>query len=350
MSGGRGAGVYTAEEPMAGPGSANGDSAGATNPVPRPRIRRLGMTRRLKAYGEHHLQALLQSLGRLVRNPLSSAMTVAVIGIALALPAGLHVILKNVQEVSAGWDNAAQISLFLRRSLADDRVQGLVSELKAMPEIAGVTYVSPDQALDEFQRLSGFGNALNALRQNPLPAVLVVQPGLQAGEPAMVETLLRRLSSHPDVEFAQLDMEWVKRLYAMMEIARRGVAVLGGVLALAVLLIVGNTIRLAIQSRRDEIEVQKLIGATDGFIRRPFLYSGFWHGMLGAAIAWILVSFSLWLISDPVERLAALYDSRFGLDGLGLTSTLFLLLSGVLLGFIGAWLAVERHLREIEPT
>jgi cell division transport system permease protein len=260
------------------------------------------------------------------------------------------VVLKNVQTVSAGWENAAQISLFLRKNLRDERVQRLVSELKAMREIAVVTYVSPEEALEEFQEMSGFGDALNALQQNPLPAVLIVQPSLEASEPAAVEGLLHRLRTHPDVELAQLDMEWVKRLYAMMEIAKRGVAVLASVLALAVLLIVGNTIRLAIQNRRDEIEVQKLIGATDAFIRRPFLYSGLWHGLLGALIAWLLVNVSLWVLSAPVDRLSALYDSRFELGGLGLPATLYLLMFGILLGLIGAWLAVDRHLRAIEPT
>jgi len=334
-----------AARPIEGTGTAAGSS-----PRPRPGLRRLGLLRRLKAYGEHHLQALLQSLGRLARNPVSSVMTVAVIGIALALPTGLHVVFKNIQTVSAGWDNAAQISLFLRKNLRDERLQRLVAELKAMREVAEVRYVSPAEALEEFQQISGFGDALNALQQNPLPAVLIVQPSLEASAPAAVESLLHRLRSHPDVELAQLDMEWVKRLYAMIEIAKRGVAVLASLLALAVLLIVGNTIRLAIQNRRDEIEVQKLIGATDAFIRRPFLYSGLWQGLLGALIAWLLVNVSLWVMRAPVDRLSALYHSRFVLDGMGLLATLYLLLFGILLGLIGAWLAVDRHLRAIEPT
>ncbi|MBK9132298.1 MAG: cell division protein FtsX [Gammaproteobacteria bacterium] len=337
-----------------GPGSdAGGDPPGSSpEPASRPRtgLRRLGLLRRCRAYGEHHLQSLLDSLGRLARNPVASAMTVAVIGIALALPTGLHVVLKNVQAVSSGWENAAQISLFLRKDLREERLRKLVSELKAMPEVAVVTYVSPDEALQEFQRMSGFGEAVNALQQNPLPGVLIVQPALAASAPAAVEGLLERLRGHPDVELAQLDMEWIKRLYAMMEIAKRGVAVLASVLALAVLLIVGNTIRLAIQNRRDEIEVQKLIGATDAFIRRPFLYSGLWHGVLGALIAWLLVNISLWVLSAPVARLSSLYDSRFQLDGLGWGSTLYLMLFGALLGYIGAWLAVDRHLRTIEPS
>lgn len=352
MSGEREADLFPAGEAetvAARPGEdAPATAGGAARP--RPALRRVGLLRRFKAYGEHHVQALMHSLGRLARNPVSSAMTAAVIGIALALPTGVHVVLKNIQAVSADWENAAQISLFLRKNLREERVQKVIGELKAMPEIAVVKYVSPAEALEEFQQMSGFGDALTALQQNPLPAVLIVQPGLEASAPAVVEGLLHRLRAHPDVELAQLDMEWVKRLHAMMEIAKRGVAVLASVLALAVLLIVGNTIRLAIQNRRDEIEVQKLIGATDAFIRRPFLYSGLWHGLLGALIAWLLVNVSLWVLGAPVERLSSLYDSRFQLDGLGLAATLYLLLFGILLGLIGAWLAVDRHLRAIEPT
>ncbi|MCC6207716.1 MAG: ABC transporter permease, partial [Gammaproteobacteria bacterium] len=305
--------LFPAGDAGAGPDNAGDPPGSGTESVSRSRtgLRRVGLLRRCKAYGEHHLQSLLDSLGRLVRNPVAGAMTVAVIGIALALPTGMHVVLKNVQALSSGWENSAQISLFLRKDLREERLRRLTSELKAMPEVAVVTYVSPDEALREFQRISGFGDAVNALQQNPLPGVLIVQPALAASAPAAVEGLLAHLRGHPDVELAQLDMEWIKRLYAMMEIARRGVAVLASVLALAVLLIVGNTIRLAIQSRRDEIEVQKLIGATDAFIRRPFLYSGFWHGVLGAVIAWLLVNISLWALSAPVARLSSLYDRRF---------------------------------------
>lgn len=312
--------------------------------------RRVGAITRLKAYGVNHLQTLSHSLGRMAGQPVSSLMTVAVIGIALALPTGLHVLLKNVQAVSAGWESAAQISLFLKKQLSEEAVARTLNELAAMPEIASVNHISPAQALAEFQQLSGFDNAMDALQVNPLPTVIVVQPALEHSAPAEVETLLERLRGRTDVDLAQLDMEWVKRLYAMMEIGKRGVLVLGTLLALAVLLIVGNTIRLAIQNRREEIEVQKLIGATDAFIRRPFLYSGYWHGLLGAVFAWLLVNISLWLLDGPVRRFSMLYDSRFEIGALDLGASVALLALGVGLGLVGAWLAVGRHLREIEPA
>ena len=313
------------------------------------RPRRPSVALRLRAYGISHLQSLLHSLGRMVRTPLASLMTVAVIGIALALPTGLHVLLQNLQGVSAGWESSAQISLFLKRDLDGQAVSALEARVRAMPEVAEVSRITPEQALAEFRSLSGFGEALDALDENPLPTVLVIQPRLEFRDALMVETLLARVRDLSGVELAQLDMAWVRRLFALMEIGKRAVLVLAALLALAVLLIVGNTIRLAIENRREEIEVQKLIGATDAFIRRPFLYTGFWHGLGGALMAWLLVSLSLALLDGPVQRLALLYDSGLSLTGMGAGTSLLLLAGGAALGLLGAWLAVGRHLREIEP-
>ena len=304
----------------------------------------------LRTYLLRHLQVFFYSLGVLSRSPFATLMTAAVIGIALALPSGLHVVLKNAQQLSGGWDGAAQISLFLNRSVEDDEAEKLATQIQKLPEVAGVTYISRRQALLEFQRLSGFGDALQALKDNPLPSVLVIRPASEASTPETTEALLQRLGAYPAVDLAQLDMQWVKRLYVIMELIRRGVVVLAILLAVAVLLVVGNTIRLAIQNRRDEIVVMKLIGGTDGFIRRPFLYTGFWYGLFGGLIAWVLVNLSLSILSDPVERLAGLYQSRFELSGLDLTSAIMLLGTSILLGLAGSWLAVGRHLRDIEPS
>jgi len=309
-----------------------------------------GVIGRLHAYWIAHLQALVFSLGRISHSPVSSFMTIAVIAIALAMPSGLHVLLKNFQGVSAGWDNAAQVSLFLKQDADKAAVKRLESRLRAMIEIDSVTIISPQQALAEFRQLSDFGDALKALDDNPFPTVVLVQPTMAYSAPAVVESLLIRLRNLPEVEVAQLDMEWVERWYALMEIGKRAVFILAILLALAVLLIIGNTIRLAIQNRRDEIEVQKLIGATDAFIRRPFLYSGFWHGLLGAILAWLLVNISLLLLDGPVQRLSLLYDGSLELQSLTLGSSLLLLLLGMLLGYGGARMAVGRHLRDIEPS
>ena len=296
-----------------------------------------------------HLQVFFYSLGQLSRQPMSLFMTAAVIGIALALPTGLHVLLQNAQQISGGWDGAAQISLFLKKSVSDAQAKKLAAKLRRRDDIAGVSYLSREKALQEFQQQSGFGDALKALDKNPLPSVLIVQPALAEGQAQQTAALLEDLRKNQRVDVAQLDMQWVKRLYAIMDIVRRGVIVLAGLLALAVLLVVGNTIRLAIQNRRDEIVVMKLIGGTDAFIRRPFLYTGFWYGFFGALMAFIMVYVALLLLSGPVEKLTALYHNNFELSRLDLSTVLILLLTGVMLGLTGSWLAVGRHLRDIEP-
>lgn len=324
--------------------------ASSKRTVSRENRTRQGPAAALRIYFLRHLQVFFYSLGVLSRNPFATLMTAAVIGIALALPSGLHVVLKNAQQLSGGWDGAAQISLFLKRSVGEAEAERLAQQIERLPQVATVTYISRTEALEEFQRLSGFGDALQALKDNPLPSVLVVRPVPAENTPQATATLLERLGTYPPVDMAQLDMQWVKRLYVIMELVRRGVMVLAILLAVAVLLVVGNTIRLAIQNRRDEIVVMKLIGGTDAFIRRPFLYTGFWYGLFGGLLAWLLVSLSLSILADPVERLAGLYQSRFELRGLDLASIATLLGTSILLGLAGSWLAVGRHLRDIEPS
>ncbi len=304
----------------------------------------------LRNYFLRHLQTFVYALGQLSRKPFATLMTSAVIGIALAMPAGMHTMLRNVQQVVSGWDSAAQISLFLKQDVTAGQAQVLAEQLRGHPDIAMVDFISSEQAMEEFRRLSGFGEALDALTENPLPQVLVVHPSLANQGAESVERLLESLKVRADVDLAQLDMQWVRRLFGLMEIGRRGVWVLAGMLALAVLLVVGNTIRLAIQNRRDEIVVMKLIGGTDAFIRRPFLYSGFWYGLLGGVIAFALVEGALGLLKTPVHELAGLYNSQFALQSLDLATVSILLASGTLLGLSGSWLAVGRHLRDIEPT
>lgn len=304
----------------------------------------------IQTYLLRHLQVFFYSLGQLTRSPFSLLMTSAVIGIALALPTGLHLILKNIQTISGDLDSAVQISLFLKKSTTDSQAQQLVNQLKGMPQINKIQYISRQQALNEFKRLSGFGNALKALEKNPLPAVIVVQPSLADSNANSTQSLVEQLQAKPYVDIAQLDMQWIKRLYTIMDIIRRGVIILTGLLALAVLLVIGNTIRLAIQNRRDEIVIIKLIGGTDRFIRRPFLYTGFWYGLFGGLIALFLVISSLLLVSGPIEALTQSYDSQFEMQIMDFNSTLWLIGGSILLGLSGSWVAVERHLREIEPT
>ena len=308
-------------------------------------------TQRLGQYALRHAQVLLSTLGRLYRNPLTSLMTAAVIGIALALPTGLFVALANVQQLSGGFDSAARITLFLRATVDDSQAAGIAKQLSAQKDIAKASAVTRAQALAEFRQLSGFGAALDALDENPLPAVIVVQPAnADANTPETVQALLERLRLMPQVELAQLDMQWVKRLYAFLALGQRGILLIAALLGLSVLLIVGNTIRLDIQNHREEIEVIKLIGATDAFVRRPFLYSGFWYGLGGGLIAWLLVNGALALLRGPVRQLAGLYGSGFSLSALGAGTSLALLALSTALGLLGSWLAVGRHLDAIQPS
>jgi cell division transport system permease protein len=305
---------------------------------------------KLNVYLSNHWWSARATLQHIWAAPLSALMTISVIAIALALPTGLYVLLKNVQEVSTAWESSAQISLFLKPALPEVRINQLQRELQSWEEqISTVQYIPADQALAEFKRQSGFGDALDILNDNPLPPVLVVQPAAGAAGPPQIEALLGRLRAQKGVDQAILDMQWVRRLSALLAVGERGVMVLATLLAIAILLVVGNTIRLTIFNRREEILVNKLIGATDPFIRRPFLYAGFWYGLLGAALAWLLVLVALGLLKTPINTVAVLYDSQFTVRGLDGSAGMGLLAGGVLLGLLGSRLAVGRHLRAIEP-
>jgi len=303
----------------------------------------------ISVYIARHLQVMLSTLGQLVRDPMSNMMTIAVMGIALALPTGLHVMLQNVQNVTAQWDGAAQISLFLKQSVTDRQADQLARLIEQRQDVKSVTRITRAEALEEFRLHSGFGDALESLEGNPFPPVIVVFPTEESDNLLTVQTMLGDFRNKPEIELAQLDMQWLKRLYAIMDFGRRGIWVLAVLLSISVLLVVGNTIRLAIQNRREEIEVIKLIGGTDAFIRRPFLYTGFWYGLTGGMLSWLLVTLSIWLLSGPVNDLATLYDSNYSLTSLDSLQSLILLCLSVSLGLAGSWLAVSRHLSAIEP-
>jgi cell division transport system permease protein len=296
-----------------------------------------------------HLQAMLSSLGRLTRAPLSTFMTVAVLSIALAFPAGLKLLLDNAQRLSGSLDSSSNISIFLKQDIADSQYEALTEKLMAKEGVAAVQLITPEEAMEEFRNNSGFAEALDALDSNPLPAVMIITPSASFSTPESADELVQELRTLPEVDIAQLDLEWLQRFHAITEIAARGVMLLASLLALAVLLIIGNTIRLEIQNMKEEIEITKLIGGTNAFIRRPFLYTGFWYGLLGGILAWILISVNMWLLAEPVKKLAGLYHSSFTLTSIDMFSLMVLILSSALLGLFGAWIAVARHLHAIEP-
>lgn len=297
-----------------------------------------------------HSHCFIFSLGQLCRNPLASLLTAAVIGIALALPAGFYVALDNARRVTAGWEGSVQITAFLKMEVSDDRGRELASELEHNEHVGRVTFMNRDEALAEFRASSGFGEALEALADNPLPSLLLITPRT-GGNPEQESTmLLEHLRSLPEVDTAQHDQQWLKRLNAIIHIIQRVVIIMAVFLGLAVLIIVGNTIRMLIYHHRAEIEIAKLFGATDSFIRRPFLYSGFWYGLSGGLLAWLIIIVSLRFLINPAGRLAELYTSAFALTGLNPDETLILVGAGILLGLIGSWISVSHHLKAIEPA
>ena len=305
--------------------------------------------RRLRSYYGRHLQNFFGALGRLWQQPFASLMTVAVIGIALALPAGLHVLVINGKALGGSWESVADLSVYLRAGLEPEEALQVAAEIESRPEVDAVELISAAAALEEFRRLSGFGPALDALTDNPLPAVLVVRPAAGHDSAGAVEALGGALDALPETDLVQRDTQWVSRFQAMLDVVRRAVTLAGALLAAAVVIIVGNTIRLDIQNRRAEIEVTKLIGATDAFIRRPFLYSGLWYGLMGGLAAVLLVQLTLWLLAEPAQRVAGLYGSDFRLRSLPLVGTVAVVGGGAFLGWLGSWVAATRHMRAIEP-
>ena len=297
-----------------------------------------------------HAQACIYSMGQLFKHPLNTLLTTAVVGIALSLPAGFYLLLENCQRVASNWDNSSEISLFLKLDVDQERTLALIEELRQTQGVVTVDYISSDAALLEFQKQTGLSQAMNALEHNPLPAIILLQPALQELSSIESDLLMQKLRTLPEVDTAQFDRQWIQRLFAIIEIVRQGVIVLSVLLALAVLLIVGNTIRLAIYNRRTEIEVNKLFGATEAFIQRPYLYSGLFHGAGGSFLAWLLLSLSLFLLDAPVARLAELYSSDFKLHSFSIIECLLLFLGGGVLGLLGSWVSVQRHIKAIEPA
>lgn len=305
---------------------------------------------RFQAWMVSHLRAFLFSLGKLYRAPLASLMTLLVITVALALPATLYSLLNNAQQLSGELDVEVRISAFLQESISLSQARQLQTTLRQREDIATVQLIDKDRALELFKKESGMGDALSLLDTNPLPHTLIIQPALSHQDNTALEALRDALQARTEIDQARLDLEWLQRLNAIMSLLKRAVMLIAGMLALAALLVVGNTIRLDILSRKQEIEVAKLIGATDGFIRRPFMYGGFWYGLLSAILALVTVNVLIALLSPAVSELSGLYNTRFTLSSLNWLDTLWLLGLGSLLGLLGSWLAVSRHLNEIQPS
>ena len=303
-----------------------------------------------KAWLLLHAQSFVYSLGQYYRNLLSSILTTAVIGISLALPGGFYLLLENAQQVTAGWGGSIQITAFLKPDIDDAVANTLVTRLLDSPNIEAVKLINRDQALAEYKELSGFSEVIDLLDENPLPSIVIIFPKIDALTEGKDRQIIDFIVSQSEIEVAQYDQQWVKRLYGIIEIIQRFVIIFSAFIGFGVLLIIGNTIRMAIYHHRSEIEITKLFGATNHFIRRPFLYSGFWYGLSGGVTSWLLLTLTLQFLKQPVNRLAELYASEFSLANLTVIEALILLACGIFLGLFGSWISVQRHIRTIEPA
>ena len=275
-------------------------------------------------------------------------MIVLVIAVTLAIPAALNLVIKNARSVSEGWDNALDFSVYLRNATSEDEARARARLIDQRADVASVELITASEALEEFKLQSGFGEALDQLQDNPLPHTLVVRPS-PSNTAQSLSLLQEVLANLPESDSVQVDTEWVQRFHAILDIVRQAIAIGATLLGVAIIVIIGNTIRLDIQNRREEIEVTKLIGASNAFVRRPFLWSGFWYGLFGGLLALALVQYGLYLLQQPVARLAGLYQSGvvvMNLDGIEMLAILGI---GVLLWLVGSWFAASRHMRRIEP-
>ena len=300
-------------------------------------------------FGTRHLQALLGSLGRLKRNSLATVLTLLVIGLALALPAALGLFITNAQVATGGFSQAIDMSVYLKSDVPLAKAQQLAADARQRPGIAEVKVIPADEGLEQFRKYSGFGAALDALKSNPLPNVLHVVPRRGASGAADLESLRRYFTAWPEVDVVQLDTEWVLRFNAILAVLRRLVLIAAALLGAGVLAVVGNTIRLEILNRRAEIEVTKLVGGSNAFVRRPFLYTGLLYGIGGAALAWVVLEAAVLVLDQPVATLAQLYGSSYALQGPSGQVLAALFGGGMALGWLGAWISAHRHLRRIEP-
>jgi cell division transport system permease protein len=296
-----------------------------------------------------HLQTCIGTLGRLLQQPLPTVLTILVIGIALALPACLQVLVVNARAVSGDLTRAVDLSVYFKANTSVAQAEQIAANMRLRKDVTEVQLIKADDALKEFRERSGFGPALDALNHNPLPHALVVRPTSDATGSAQLEVIAQALRAMPQIDVVQLDTAWVERFNAILDALRRGVLVVALLLAFGVMVIIGNTIRTDIQGRRAEIEITKLVGGTDAFVRRPFLYTGIWYGLGGGLVALTVSYLVVALLAGPIRRLSALYGSDFALAGLGLKYSLWLIGVGIALGWLGSLTAASRHLRDIEP-
>jgi cell division transport system permease protein len=321
----------------------------AASAAAEPRRASTPVRARLGAWRDHHFYGFFSSLGRLAARPWATALTVLMLGFALALPLLFYIAFDNARALSGGLREAREVTVFLKPDVESAPAAAFAAELGKHTDVAGVAIKTPQQGLEEFRQLSGFGEALDILKDNPLPTVLVVTPRAADTSGERDPPIVDELRADPRVDLVQYDATWRRRLSDILAFAERTVVVLAALLALATLLVIGNTIRADVQSRADEIAVMQLIGAGSGFVRRPFLYAGLWYGLLGGLIAVLVALGAETAIAGPLGRLLASYDHALALRGLDVASAAVVIAAGALLGWIGAFVATARHMAAGHP-
>lgn len=295
-----------------------------------------------------HVSNAIGALGRLFRQPLSSLMIVMVIAVTLALPAAVSLVVQNARAISGSWNSALDFAVYLKQDLSISEAEALGRLILQRADVDSVDVISAADALAEFKQQSGFGEALDQLPENPLPHTLVVSPSAGNTSESLI-LLQEEIGNLPEIDFVQADTDWVQRFHAILDLARQAIAIGAALLGIAIVVIIGNTIRLDIENRREEIEVTKLIGASNAFVRRPFLWTGFWYGLLGGLLALALVRYGLHLLEGPIARLAGLYQGNIAISSLGLEENGAIIGVGIFLGLFASWFTTARHMRRIEP-
>lgn len=304
---------------------------------------------KLHAYRDLHAHALFSSLGRLVDKPFTSALTIGVLAISIALAACFYLLVANLEQLTGTIESSNQISLFLKNTVTESEARKLVETIRKNPEIAEVKLIGKDQALAEFKANSGLDAALDALEGNPLPVVLEVLPTPTQTNTANLQKLQQTLLQYPEVDEAQMDMQWLERMQSIIRLAEKATQSISILLGLGVLFITGNTIRLELHNRREEVVIAKLVGATNRFIQRPFLYGGFWIGFLSGVAGWFIVTVIMLLLWRSVENLSLLYEGSFHLRFLDYDESVYLIFLSSSLGIIGSWAVLAYQLRQLRP-
>lgn len=305
-----------------------------------------GLRDKLNAYRDLHAHAFFSSLGRLVASPFTSIMTIAVLAIAISLASGFYILVNNLQQLTGNLETSNQISLFLRDDVSEMHANKLANNVRENLNIKEVKLITREQALAEFKSYSGFGAVIDRLEENPLPIVIQVLAKNTLDDKQELASLFKSFQQYPEVDFAQMDIQWLERLQSIVSLARLFASLVNILLAAAVLFIIGNTVRLELHARREEVVIAKLVGATNSFIYRPFLYTGFWIGFISGVSAWFIVTTLMLILRQSVETLSDLYGGGLHLVFLSFPETMAMIFIASLLGIFGSWVVLICQLQK----